>query len=349
MRWLALAFLGVYSAALLYLEWRYSQRFVRPYLGDILGPAALYGVNTSLSVFLLWSCALVHGLCLALAERTGAPGRDRLFHLSQILVFVYLGFDDRFVVHERIGIAYGFNDAILIAGLGVLELGLLATLGRLRERSRRALVFLGASGLLFAAMAAIDAFAAAEARMRLSSEDLAKLWAGVFLLLFAVELLRELHERAVASPVRRAAARPPSPARFHRALAGAIVFVLFLAGASTALFERGHLHAGAYALLGPRSWAGLPVAFTGVLVVAAAVRLGRARRRSRRRLALGAAVAAAGGFGFFFEPGGHWTVALAWALASLGTAWTGLAVLLTAGDGVRAETAGARDEPRLAA
>jgi len=52
-------------------------------------------------------------------------------------MFTYLGFDDRFLIHENIGQWLGRNDAYLVLGLGFIEIGLLVWLGNLRQKTKK--------------------------------------------------------------------------------------------------------------------------------------------------------------------------------------------------------------------
>ena len=92
--------LALYSAALIVVELRTSQDFVRNYFTDIEGPVPFFAVNTTISVFLLWSTALMFVVCLATIDGVSNETRIRWFFISQVVVFAYLGFDDRFIYEE---------------------------------------------------------------------------------------------------------------------------------------------------------------------------------------------------------------------------------------------------------
>lgn len=180
----------VYSITLLWIEWSTSQEYVRYFFTDIKGPVLFYAVNTTFSAFTLWSTALLFGICLLFTDREQQP-REFFFCLSQIIIFVYLGLDDRFLFHENLGHWLHRNDAYLLLGLGFIELGLLAWLGKVRQRSKKAQLFLGSAAVLFAIMIVIDAKLPSHLLFRLSLEDLTKLWADLCLALFAWEILLE--------------------------------------------------------------------------------------------------------------------------------------------------------------
>ena len=178
----------IYSIVLLLIEWQTSQDVVRQFVTDIESDVPFYAINTTLSVFLLWATALIFGVCLVFVDKV-KQRRDYLFNLSQVIMFAYLGFDDRFLIHETIGFGLGRNDAYLILGLGLLEVGLLVVIGNLRQKPVVALRFLFAAAVFFAMMVVIDAKFPSQMVLRLSLEELTKLWAGICLALFAWEIL----------------------------------------------------------------------------------------------------------------------------------------------------------------
>jgi len=188
-RTLLLLILIIYSLTLLWIEWQLSQPVLRYYVTDIHGPVLFYGINTTLSTFLLWAIALIFVICLHCLE----PGAQKqyLFYVSQIIMFIYLGIDERFLIHETIGQWLGRNDAYLLLGFGIIEASLLIILGQLWQQSLKALYFIGGAGVLFAIMVLIDAFLPAQMLWRLAFEELTKLWADILLFLFAWEILQQ--------------------------------------------------------------------------------------------------------------------------------------------------------------
>ncbi len=180
----------IYSCTLLWIEWSTSQDYVRNFFTDIKGDVLFYAVNTTLSAFILWSTALLFGICLLFVDRVQQP-REFFFCLSQTIIFAYLGIDERFLLHENLGYWLHRNDAYLLLGLGFIELGLLTWLGNVRQRSHKAQVFLISAAVLFASMIFIDAKLPSRLLFRLSLEDLTKLWADLCLALFAWEILLE--------------------------------------------------------------------------------------------------------------------------------------------------------------
>lgn len=194
------ALVALYSAALLLLEWRTTQQEVRPYFTDLEGPVLFYGVNTTLSVALLWGTGLLCTVALFLrGEERPWLSRGGRFLLSQIAFFAALGLDDRFMIHERMGGIVGFNDAWLLLATGVAEL-LLLLWYRSQWNSPAARRWLLGAALSFGVMTVVDGLIPAERVLRLSVEDLSKTWSGFFLFLFGWELVRlQLARREVGA------------------------------------------------------------------------------------------------------------------------------------------------------
>ncbi len=189
-RLLLFILLAVYSVVLIVIEWQTSQPYVRQFFTDIKGDVFFYAINTTFSVFLLWATALLFGICLLCIDRV-KQRQDYLFYLSQVIMFAYLGFDERFLIHETIGLWLGRNDAYLLLGLGFIEIGLLVLLGNLRQKPKAARYYLYSAAIFFAVMIVIDAKFPSQMVLRLSLEDLTKLWADISLALFAWEILRQ--------------------------------------------------------------------------------------------------------------------------------------------------------------
>ncbi len=179
--------LTFYSITLFYIEKHTSQDFVRNFLTDIEGPVFFYAINTSLSVFLLWSTALVFAICLLCIDSLKAP-QEKLFYFSQIGLFAWLGFDDRFLVHEHL--SHWVHEIYIMLGLALLEVYFLIRLGRLNQQPQSALFYLGMGAIFTGIMIVIDTFMPSHMMLRLSAEDLSKLWGTFFLFLFAWEILK---------------------------------------------------------------------------------------------------------------------------------------------------------------
>jgi hypothetical protein len=184
---IALVLLTIYSLVLLSIEFRTSQDYVRNYFTDIEGPVRFYAINTTFSVALLWGTALIFALCLFCLDNTVEHRKTSLFYRSQVFIFLLLGLDDRFLLHENIGWILNRNDAFILAGLGVLEVLFLFFWGNLDQQSKKMRSLLSMAALLFVAMVFIDQFLPSEMVLRLSLEDLSKVWSEAFLFLFALE------------------------------------------------------------------------------------------------------------------------------------------------------------------
>lgn len=178
---------GIYTLGLLALEVATSQAYVRNYFAEITGPVRFYAVNTTLTVFIVWAAALMFAVSLTCLK----PGqvKPQLFYLSQILILAYLGFDDRFLIHEWLIPRLGISDALYFIGLGVVEIILLVTLGDLFQQRPKVRRYLYLAALCFGLMVVIDtdALVPPDMVLRLASEDLAKLWAGIFIFMFSWE------------------------------------------------------------------------------------------------------------------------------------------------------------------
>jgi hypothetical protein len=174
-----------------------SQRAARHFLTDVVSPCPefghlpLYASNTSFSVFLFWAGAvlfLVARSCLKPPER---GGREEIFLVSQALIFFFLGFDDRFMMHEGLSDTIGFKDWLFFGILGALEGFCLLVPGRLFQRGGKALLNIVLAGGFFGLMMFADVILPHDMFMRLSIEDLAKLWSAVFLFKFAWDICAE--------------------------------------------------------------------------------------------------------------------------------------------------------------
>ena len=195
-RWIIFAILAIYSAVLVGIEWCTSQDYVRNFVCDIDGPVPFFAINTTLSVFLLWGTALLFAVCLACDHGMKNRRRAHWFYLSQIMVFVWLGLDDRFKLHEHIAWRLGIGDHFVLIVVAVAELLLLGLLGWSIVIRRSVFLRLCAASLLFLVMLFFDAVVPHDALLRLSLEDIAKTWASLFFCLFAwhvfLERVREL-------------------------------------------------------------------------------------------------------------------------------------------------------------
>jgi hypothetical protein len=187
---------ALYSGGLLFAELAISREFARTFFRDLHGSTPLEGINTILSAFLLWACALLFFICTLALDEADKRLRTRhlAFYWSQVLVIFYLGADDLFIIHERLSrwlgfTERGFPDALIIVPVGILEAVLLLHFRDIWNRPGRARVFLGLGILAYSLTLAIDALVPTGVPLQLSSEDLFKLWGGIFFLLFSLETL----------------------------------------------------------------------------------------------------------------------------------------------------------------
>ena len=194
-----MTFVGGYTLVLLGVEYRWGQDYVRNYFTDITGPVRFWGVNTTLSNFVLWAIALLFFVCWLWARENKEDLKKQLFYGLQVLIFAYLGADERFMLHEWLGDLLNFNDAWFLLAVGAVELWALFFLGDVLNQTRRVKGYLFAAGALFGVMVFFDVFVPHRMVLRLSIEDLAKLWSDVFLLLFAWEIFKQQVRRLVAA------------------------------------------------------------------------------------------------------------------------------------------------------
>lgn len=181
----------MYSITLIIAEFRFSQDYVRSYFTDIYGPVFFYAINTTISTTLLSSTALIFVISAMCVEEIGRWRRKKLFYFSQALLFVYLCVDERFMIHEYVGMWFGFDDALVLVVIAIVEAAVLLVLGDLKSRSRTSLFYLCVGAVFFGIMLLIDGLIPKRAALRLSFEDLSKVWAEVFLFLFAFGICRD--------------------------------------------------------------------------------------------------------------------------------------------------------------
>jgi hypothetical protein len=196
--WLMTLVVG-YTLALLGIEYRFGQDYARNYFSDISGPVRFFAVNTTLSNFLLWAIALLFFVCWLWARETRDEPKRQLFYGFQVLIFAYLGADERFTLHEWLGYVLNCNDAWFLLAVGLLEVAVLVFPGEILKQPRRAKLYLSVAVVLFGVMLLFDVFAPKRMLLRLSIEDLTKLWSDVFLLLFAWEICKQQLGRLVAA------------------------------------------------------------------------------------------------------------------------------------------------------
>jgi len=175
-----IAALAIYSIAMLVFEWNHSQDEVRIYLSDIIGEERFYAVNTTICVTLLASTALLFIVALRLLGPVALLNTVRLFFVSQILVFGYLAFDDRFRVHEWLGEKLETADHYYLLLVAAAEFLFLLTIGRSQIQRGKSRLWLTLAAAFFVLMIGVDALAPEDGFLRLSIEDLAKTWGCFF-------------------------------------------------------------------------------------------------------------------------------------------------------------------------
>jgi hypothetical protein len=200
-RRILLSALGVYTLLIAAVDFFVSSRAARYFLTDITssspdyGHLPLYAVNTSLSVFLLWAGAVLFLMAWRCLRQEEIGGREEAFLVSQMLIFFYLGCDDRFLVHEGLSDQLGFKEWIFFGVMGSLEAFFLLYFGKIFGRSRKVLIDVVLAGFFFSIMFMVDIVVPYNVRMHLSAEDLAKLWSAVFLFKFAWDTCSEKIEK----------------------------------------------------------------------------------------------------------------------------------------------------------
>ncbi len=200
-RWLIFIALGVYTLLIAAVEFFISPSVARHFLTDIVSTSTdyshlpLFAINTSLSVFFLWTGAVLFLMAWRCLKPEEPGGREELFLVSQMIMFFYLGCDDRFLIHEGLSGQLGFKDWIFFGILGCLEAGALVFWGRIFCRGRKALMDIVLAGGLFSLMMLVDTVLPYRFPMRLSIEDLAKLWSAFFLFKFAWDTCSEKIDR----------------------------------------------------------------------------------------------------------------------------------------------------------
>ena len=195
-----LAALIAYSALMLWIEGTTSQEYVRRYFTDIgrptkegffaapTGDTVFYAVNTSLSSFLLGAAAVLM-LFAAFANRDRWTRRETLY-VIQGAIFMWLSLDDRFMFHEHLGALLRIPSTFILMAALTINLGAYLLLFRSAYFNSRMAFLLVSAGVAFVFMMICDVILPHEMYLRLSLEDLSKVWAGFAFLSFAWETAR---------------------------------------------------------------------------------------------------------------------------------------------------------------
>ena len=186
-------FLLLYSTTILYIEYSTSQNFVRNFLTDIEGPVPFYAINTTLSytLFIISSVLFLISTYLVKLNKELENHSEIYFYISQFLIFLYLGIDDRFYFHERLNNLIGIPGDGIIIFIGVIELIILFTIGRITERNSPTKNSFYLFCLFAFFMIFIDLVVPENMLLRLSLEDLLKTWSAFFVARFAWLILSE--------------------------------------------------------------------------------------------------------------------------------------------------------------
>ncbi len=196
---LALIGFTLYSFMLLTFEMVGGREGVRPFFTDIRGGTIGYALNTTLTASLLWGAALLFLLTSRiLTTDDKSPGRSR-FYLSQAVLFLYLGCDERFLFHHSISQTFGVADWVFFGALGALELLLVFRMGDLGEKPPGLWSLLISAGALFAITVLADQFLGKSGPPAYSIEDLAKTWSAFFLFLYGWESFGYEWKRSIRS------------------------------------------------------------------------------------------------------------------------------------------------------
>lgn len=179
----------IYTIVILSIEFFTSQDFVRNFLTDINGPVPFYAVNTSLSTLLFVMTGVLFLVSYQVIEKSPHNKKEIWFYISQVFIFIYLGMDDRFMIHERTKHNVGIDGDFIIGFFALAELLVLIYLGKIHKKDLNTKISLLLAGCFTFIMLIFDNLVPEEMLFRLSIEDLSKTWAGFFLLLFSWNFL----------------------------------------------------------------------------------------------------------------------------------------------------------------
>lgn len=176
----------LYALIMIITELLTSQQYIRHYVTDISGPVFFFAINTTLSAFLLLGASLL--FLLNHSFRRKHTNNNNSFALSQVLIFGFLGLDDRFLFHEKTSDLINNIiqiELIVYPGLFLLQAFLIFNLAKEYLASPKILINLCFAILFFSVMFVIDIIIPLHWPMRLATEDTAKVLGSFFLLLYA--------------------------------------------------------------------------------------------------------------------------------------------------------------------
>lgn len=191
--------LTIYTVVMIAIDASQTRDFVRIFFTDIGMPYKEgafaradghigYGLNTSLSCFFFSSAGVVM-MFAALAGRSPFDQGDLLF-LLQGSIFIYLAADDRFLIHERVGRQLGIYSSLVVFFAIVINATIYALYARLGYFNQAMILRLAVAGSIAVLATGVDFFMPLDFPVRLSVEDLLKVWAAFCFLLFAWETAR---------------------------------------------------------------------------------------------------------------------------------------------------------------
>jgi len=175
--WIFFGGLVVYSALLIGVEAGTSQEYVRHYFSDIDGGRPFFAINTTLSMMLLASGAVLM-IFAAFAQPASTPRRASLLLFTQAGMLGFLAFDDRFQLHEALAYRLNLGDHFIMAIWALIELIFILVFARRNFVPISSFVFVVIGAVFFVIMMIFDAVLPHDMFLRLSVEDLAKSWAA---------------------------------------------------------------------------------------------------------------------------------------------------------------------------
>ncbi|MBU2652388.1 MAG: hypothetical protein KKA81_15780 [Bacteroidetes bacterium] len=204
--WFLFGLMILYMLGIIILSLINFDGWVMPLYEDIYGPSHLFALNTTLTMFLLWASALLFIVNAMSESMLENRKRKIIFYLSQALIFFYLGFDDRFRIHEGIGDVFAFDDAFVIIFLGLVEVLILVFYERILKQPLVKWRYLLIAGIFFAIMAVADLKSLPLEKYGINDtlvEDIPKTWAAFFLMIYPLDILlsriKELREKSERS------------------------------------------------------------------------------------------------------------------------------------------------------
>ena len=147
-----------------------------------------YAVNTTLSVFLYWSVALVFVICMLFSEEEQGVTREQYFYLTQVLIFILMGMSYRFMLHKMIAAWFGFAPGCLILGLAIFEFFLVVNYNNSYPAATiGAPLYLAFAFWLLVAI--LETFGETKFTGHLSLANLSRTWSGILFFCFAWRVL----------------------------------------------------------------------------------------------------------------------------------------------------------------